>query len=487
MNTKLIKLAAALGLAIPLAFAPACDSDEKDPADTTTTTQPDVTSQPDGDTTTTTTTPTDTVVGDTSFPDIETPAGSVKALKAEAAGTGCDPSGIVNLNPSSSLTGVVVTSPRFVADDDGADPPVPTLYGHYVADVDGGPFSGVPIVFEAASAESYDLQPGDIVDVTGELTEFFCLTQLNVDTITEGTPVAAPTPVVITGADVAKEENEGRLVKVEGVTISETVAGGVYRMNPGNFVVSRGGFPFFFQLEAGKTYDITGVITYNFNEYKLVPRSQADVINTTGGTDTAIAAIQTTAASTGCTDPPGGIQNFESGLQVSGVVTVGQFSVNATLAGYYLSDGTQSPNSGISLVVPKSLNTDFAVGDMVTVLGDHVEFFCNTQIQSVTQATKTGTGTVPAPISIGNDLSATEIEMWEGAVVELSNVTVTGINSANTPYSETDAGIGIDGAVIGQDFTPPAMGTVFATVRGPLRFSRGAYRISPRSAADLIE
>ncbi len=123
---------------------------------------------------------------------------------------------------------------------------------------------------------------GDRISAEGTMNQYYDMAQLEVDTIdvivnNEGVPA----PQIISSADLTSttgEAVEAELVKVENVTITEVDSNG-------NFtgVDVNGEFKLRPQdrslLEVGKTYDyITGVIDYNFSEYKLTPRSAIDVV-----------------------------------------------------------------------------------------------------------------------------------------------------------------------------------------------------------------
>jgi hypothetical protein len=134
---------------------PACDPDDVPPGDTVQDTTPpsDVpdTAAPD-------TTGVDT---HTPPPDIVTTPGTVQALRAQALAAGCNPDGIVTIDPEVDLNDVVVTSPRYVASETA------NLHGYFVADQGGGEFSGINIVFPMAL--DTDFQPGQVLDLTGSL------------------------------------------------------------------------------------------------------------------------------------------------------------------------------------------------------------------------------------------------------------------------------------------------------------------------------
>jgi len=450
----------------------ACSSDSGSNDDTSTPTD----TSNGGDTNATDTVGGDTTPADTLVPDIPMTAGTVKALQGEALAAGCDGAKILTINPEVSLTDVVVTSPKYDAYTPDDNTTEGALDGYFIADQDGGDFSGMVLVISRDDATDY--VPGDVLDISGQLVEYYCNTQIEASTYSAKTAIAAPTPTVVQAADIG-EAKEGMLVKLEGLTISEKVTGG-YTATGG--VKIGFGLTFFTSLDVGATYDITGVVDFAYGEYQVRPRTAADVKKQGGGTSTAITDIQGGSDSTGCT--ASSIQNFATGLEIPAVVTSAKLDVAASLNAYFVSDGTQDAFSGILVTIPKAQATAFSPGDNVTISGKHVEYYCLTEISADAMEANDGTLTAPAALALTNDLTATELEKYEGMLVTFSNVTVTG----ETDYgeAETDAGVLIDDYAYDAEFTPPAASTTLTSVTGFLTYGFSNYRVSPRSAADIV-
>ena len=415
-------------------------------------------------------------------PDIVVTAGTVKAAQVEATAVTCDPQGFVDVNPASALNGVIVTTPKFdaSADEDG------TIDGYYVADRDGGAYSGILLRIPAANRPAADLAPGDIVDVTGQLKEVFCWTQLEVATVTKTSAVEAPAPLVVGNpGDLANEAYESMLVRINDVVVQKASAAGGWKATPGDIEIGFA-FPGFIGLAEGSTYDITGVIRLSFGKYQLVPRGPSDVVlksTTTSG----ITDIQGAAISTSCPNPDQQFVNGQAGLSFSGTVLVGNHYVTGSLDGYYITDGTQNPYSAVLVTVSNSPKTAFVPGDVVSVTGDHQEFYCNTQIRASALTKTGGPSDVPAPVVLQKNPGDAELEKYEGMLVEMAGVAASTYD-ADKRQVGTDAGVGIDFGIMGPDAF--AEGAAFVgktvTVRGVVRFSRGTYRIQPRSADDVV-
>ena len=411
------------------------------------------------------------------LPDGEQPAGTVQALQVEAEASACDADKIQTLREGVTLTGVVVTAGKFDAftPTDGGE----ALDGYYVADATGGPWAGILVTIPRVTDRAY--VPGDTLDLAGDLVEFYCNTQMTVTSHTLTGHVAAPAPIVLAPEALAAEAYEGVLVQVAGVQVVEALTGGVYRMT-GGFVVDHD-YDFFLKLDDGVSYTLTGAVKYAFDEYRLMPRSLAD-ISFDFGTNTTIADIQSATESVDCTEAK--IANFSSGLAFDGVVTVGRFDAAAKLDGYFVSDGTQEAYSGIFMVVDKSMATDLAVGTKIGVLGQHVEYYCVTEIKAA-QVKELGEGTVPAPVVLDKATLCADLEAWEGVVVEIADVTVGDTSEwSKFGQAEIDCGMLVDAALVGFDFPEPKTGDTFAVLRGVVHYAYDKYRIQPRTMDDVV-
>lgn len=459
-----------------------CEGDTPSPGtDASDTTSPtdtrDATSPPDG--TSDTATPIDTTPN---TPDIETPPGSVKAVQAESEALGCNPDGIVNVNDAVTLTGVIVTSPKFDAFTPEPGGTSEALDGYYVADQDGGTYSGLHVSIPRALATNY--LPGQVLDLTGESLEYYCNTQMRATTVTEQGTVAAPAALALQPSDIG-EPYEGMIVKLSNVTVLEALPGGTFKITGGLIVDHE--FPFFLSMTVGGNYDLTGAVKWSFSAWRIMPRTQADVVKIGGGTASGIVEIQSSTGSTVCTPPAsGGAVTITSDLDITAVVASARLDASANLHGYYLSDGTQDAFSGVYMTIAKSQNTNYAVGDNLQLNGRHTEFFCNTQFAPATVTVLTTHDlTPPAPLVIAMSLSDADMEKYEGMLVTIEGLTVT----ANTDHAEadTDGGVLIDGSVLGSgNWTVPTVGTKFVSVTGFVRYGFNRFRVAPRTAADLV-
>lgn len=134
---------------------------------------------------------------------------------------------------------------------------------------------------------------GDSVEVTGTVDEFNLgssadkLTELknvtNITVINSGNTL--PTPVSVTTGNAGSEEWEGVLIHVTNAQCTSNSLGfGMWAVNDGSGNINADDDIFFYHLTAvvGNYYDVTGIGTYTFDEYKILPRDFNDISTSTG-------------------------------------------------------------------------------------------------------------------------------------------------------------------------------------------------------------
>lgn len=465
MNAKLIPAAL---FAIVAGFS-GCDGND-DPA---TDVKVD-TGSPDGDATTS---PDIEVVPQ---PDVTQGDGSVKAAQTEAASVTCDPAGFVDVNPATSLKDVVVTTAKFDASPAAAPA---SIDGYYVADQNGGAYSGIVVRVPAAARPAAELVPGDVIDVTGQLTEVFCLTQLEAVSVTKKGTATPPAAVsVASAADAGNEAYESMLVKVSGVTIEAASANGGSKLAGSDVAVGFDLSVGFVDLKVGGKYDITGIMGYEFSKWTIQPRGPTDitVIELPPSDTVSISSLQDSTISKTCATPAPNFVNGLNDVTIEGVALVGNYGSNADQI--IVSDGTQSTYSAIQVRFPAGSIT-VAPGDNVKAVGDHVEYYCLTQLNNATVTKTAGTLTAPGPLVV--DKATTDLEPYEGMLVEMNNVQIIADDTHGA--GTTDGVFLVDKTIMGSAFDLPSLtGKTLATLRGVVFYSFDKFRVSPRSAADLV-
>ncbi|WP_431804100.1 chitobiase/beta-hexosaminidase C-terminal domain-containing protein [Halobacillus andaensis] len=125
---------------------------------------------------------------------------------------------------------------------------------------------------------------GDKIRATGEFSDYYGMQQIlassaNIEVVEAGAGV--PTPETVTSDQFDEnqgEEIEGELVRTKDVEVLSKNSYGDYivKDDNGEFVITPEDENL---LEVGAVYEqITGVVNYSFEEYKLVPRDEKDVV-----------------------------------------------------------------------------------------------------------------------------------------------------------------------------------------------------------------
>ncbi|MGB0136697.1 MAG: phospholipase D-like domain-containing protein [Flavobacteriales bacterium] len=145
--------------------------------------------------------------------------------------------------------------------------------GYYIQD-GAGPWSGIYVYDDGAPAI------GDHVTVTANVAEYYELTELDFveSLIINSSDNPLPEPEMLSTADVADEQWEGVLVRVEGATCTNTDLGfGEFELDDGSGPCRVDDALYLYTPTAGTVYAVTGPQTYTFGNYKILPRSEADI------------------------------------------------------------------------------------------------------------------------------------------------------------------------------------------------------------------
>jgi len=123
---------------------------------------------------------------------------------------------------------------------------------------------------------------GDNVTIKGLVAEYYGLTQIkNIDTlITNSTGNTLPAPLSLNSSTMKNEMYEGLLATASNAKCVDPSAGRGewdYSNVPGDTAVVDD-VMYLFTSTLGARYDVTGVVYYSFNEYKLEPRDSLDIV-----------------------------------------------------------------------------------------------------------------------------------------------------------------------------------------------------------------
>lgn len=478
-----------------------------------------------------------------------TPTGTtLNSLQSATESTGCTAQSIATIQSGLTFSPVVVVSPKFVASAGKLD-------GYYIADVGqrtAQEFGGAQLNVDVALATAF--QPGDVLDLAGEWVEFYCLTEVKATTATKTGTDNLPGPRVVQASALATQDAaaweplEGVLVQLDDVTVTDANPDAAASKDYGSFAVAGGvvisnTFKLNYmnkatdQRKVGDVFSkIVGVVTYSFGKYVILPRTNDDLVlsgttppDTTEPTPDVIEPTPDVPVTPDATDPgpapasysvvelQGGTDSEScSGGGTNGtpkygvaldpvVVTSPKYSASASMDGYYVADGAATgDDTGLLVLVAKSLNTNFVPGDLLDVKGDYKEYYCMSEVIVAATATapatvgtiaKTGTGTAPAPVALAataleNGGTAAAAEAYEGRIVTLPAQKVTSV-TAPDGKGWFQVGTGIE---VSSDFFYPVTSAPYTPVlndnlvlTGALKWYFGKYRIAPRSAADIVK
>ncbi|MDQ0352204.1 endonuclease YncB(thermonuclease family) [Alkalibacillus filiformis] len=300
-----------------------------------------------------------------------------------------------------------------------------------------------------------DAEVGDEIRAAGTTEEFYGMLQImasNAEVIDEAQDVVDPQ--VISSIDLG-EELEAQLVTLEDVEILSVDQYNDYtaRDADGEFIIDNdAGF-----LEVGETYDaITGVIDFNFGEYKLMPRSEDD--------------LQVELPLVSLED----VRNTELGTRVhfTGVITAGFFQ--GGMYNYYVQDETGG-------IVVRANDFGAELGDEIQVKARTEEYFGLLQVipsDANVEVINESVG-IPEPKLV----ASTEIgEELEGQLVTVTNVTVEPGNQFGDYPAFDDYGEFVIDALIGDIDTT----VTYESITGVVTYNYNEYKLMPRFEEDFV-
>jgi hypothetical protein len=145
----------------------------------------------------------------------------------------------------------------------------------------GGAWNGVMIYTQDSDANWIEnLNRGDEVTIHGSVSEYHGMTEVvditDWQVLSSGNP--GPSPVVLSCAEARAEAYEAVLVQVQDVTVVDPGEGYSWVVSDGSgeLTVSHS-CSYDFVPETGWTGTITGVMIYDYGEFKIMPRDDADL------------------------------------------------------------------------------------------------------------------------------------------------------------------------------------------------------------------
>jgi predicted extracellular nuclease len=342
-----------------------------------------------------------------------------------------------------------------------------TNYGYFIQD-EAGAWNGIH-VFQGLNANLPAI--GSEVQVTGSVVEFNGLTQLtNVTTVVMNPSATQPDPVDITTLQLSAEEQwEGVLVRVVDATCNEQNSGfGMWRINDGSGDAKAHNLMMNFTPVLNNDYTIIGVVNFAFDEFRICPRSLADINGGgSGPSEVTIYEIQYTTATDGA-----------SPLAGQTVSTRGVVSAVWPTEGFFIQHGSGAWN-GI-FVFNSTINP--AVGDSIALTGNVFEYFGLTQLTNISANTIITSGnTLPAPALIST--SAANAEQFESVFVRVQNAICTNSNAGFGMFKLNNSSMEL---LVDDDIFAytPVLGNGY-NAQGVMWFSFNEFKMLPRVTTDI--
>ncbi len=176
--------------------------------------------------------------------------------------------------PNVSVTGIVVSPVDSVSAN---------LRGFYLSAETPGPWSGLEVVFNKNDGLT-EPALGDTVTLSGNIKEYYCHTQLDVDVITIDSSGEVPAPAAVESATLSgseAESYESTYVVVSGVTVENIDALAEYKefTVTGGLVINAGDFGTNFSPKVGDVLaSVSGAVKYHFKVYKLFPFGDSYIV-----------------------------------------------------------------------------------------------------------------------------------------------------------------------------------------------------------------
>ncbi|MFH1132697.1 MAG: hypothetical protein V1754_15285 [Pseudomonadota bacterium] len=384
----------------------------------------------------------------------------------------------------------------------------------YVQEVAGGSGSGIKLFRPSRGdgGQISDLKPGDHVKIDGTVKYYVPTSGFN-DTqhpnkshvkelinavVTHLGPGSVPAPAEITVKELTEDPTadgwEGVLVKVKQVGVTSAV-------NPeyGSFDVTGGleidddFYPH--TPSVGDCLNITGISVY-FYGYRLHPRDASDVETATGCAEVKSMTIFDLQDESSVNHPQPGTQ-----VKVTGVITAVDGTKSGSSDAYYgfwIQDEAGGPYSGIyvyySWTDATVANLKPVLGDLIDITGTYDEYYEVSELSKVGWVSKGPSTNQPTPQTVvAADIATggSQAEMYEGVLVQVSNIKVGETTKDSKDkvlgFKDQASSLYIENSLY--EFmapTPPAQGTTYTSITGPLHYSFDNSKILPRNAGDMV-
>ncbi len=355
----------------------------------------------------------------------------------------------------------------------------------FIADPNGGPWSGVAIWDDAAT---FFVEEGKKVRVIGLVAERSGMTEIQLSSYSiffGSYPLPdvekVKTMDIATGSPTA-ESYEGVLIQIDSVSVINNDLGyGEWLVDDGSGAcrIDDDADYLFYEVPVIGTVisSITGVLNYSYDNFKLEPRYQSDIVDNDTTSATNIYTIQQNISLNG--------QN----VSTSGTVTAatGIYHPQRT----FIADPSGGPWSGI-LLWDSTATFHANEGDEVRVCGKVFEDNGLTGIVIESGEILSHNNPLPPAVTINSgDISkgSMKAEIYESVLVQVSNVFVSDPNLGNGEWLIDD---GSGACRVGDDadsliYEVPSSGSPVTSIMGIVNYSDDNYKLEPRYLQDIFE
>lgn len=397
-------------------------------------------------------------------------------LNPKPADTGDDDSdasggagGIYDINDGTIAPGEIVTLEGVVV----SSPYKRDNKGFFIAEPDGGAGSGLYVWGpDAVAALQIDnaLAQGKEITITGEVQDYKGWLELvigNADDVQITGDGTVPAPVDLgDGAGVDWSLYESTLVTLSDQGIVSMDQYSTAMLTSG--VELDDGFQYL-EHDCGGHYDaVTGIVFFSYGEYSVNPRGDDDLSGYSAG-DSSTATVHGIQADGAC-----------GTVELSGLVVTSAVAVDGDDSTVFVQDAGGGEYSGIAVFLPAG-TLDLQIGDVIDVTGSVSEYYGFTEVFVADAADVVVTGSA-TPVADALTTGPADWEAWEGCLVTLEGVSVTG---DVTDYGQYPTSYDILLDDMFYDVTA-SNGDTYASATGLVYYSYEAWNLEPRTASDLV-
>ena len=346
--------------------------------------------------------------------------------------------------------------------------------GFFIQDEGGGEWSGI-YVFVGQAGGGIAPLVGDKLTITGSVSEFYDSTQLVISSAENlvVTGDGEPVPSVVSSVE-DWEAYEGCLITLEDQTVTSDVNS--YGEADLSFGIPMDNSFFNFDTCYDAAYDsITGIVTYSFEEFKINPRSQEDLV---GGEEGECAGSFATVAEVQSGDFENRTVTLENVVVTEAESDFDGYSV------FWVQDQGAGEWSGLYVFVRENTAAAISVsrGDVVTLTGMIEERYDQTQmvLQEASNFEQVSTdGTITA---VPLDAAPADWENYEGVLITLNNATIGAGGQYGQYAIDNFEGIKLDDELFSYTVSE---GDTVESLTGLVYFSYGEFTLLPRDENDM--